>query len=106
MVDHLRSDAAQIAGLFVEAVLYGIYLVSFGFVLFYTLCVGSPRRWGRPSGIRLASFVVAVILAINSTVNLSLGLTRMMLVYIYKAHSKIPTWINLAKVYPSFSLSI
>lgn len=99
MVDHLSSEAAQVIGLFVEATLYGAYLVSFGFVTFYILCTETPqRRWRWPSGIRAVTLAVAVVLAINSTLNLSLGLRRMMQAYVYKVHSKTPTWIDLAKV--------
>lgn len=97
MVDHLRSDAAQMAGLFVESVLYGIYLVTLGYVL---ICIfrseSGTMRW--PSGIRIGTLVVALILATNSTLNLAWGLTRMMQTYIFKIATKGPTWIDLAKV--------
>ncbi|PPQ97223.1 hypothetical protein CVT26_000749 [Gymnopilus dilepis] len=98
MVDHLRSDAAQMAGLFVESVLYGIYLVTLGYVL---ICIfrseSGTMRW--PSGIRIGTLVVALILATNSTLNLAWGLTRMMQTYIFKIATKGPTWIDLAKPY-------
>ncbi|KAH9484719.1 hypothetical protein JR316_0001619 [Psilocybe cubensis] len=100
MTNHLSSEAAQVIGLFVEATLYGVYIVSFGFLLFYILFAESPkRRWRWPTGMRAVTLAVAVILAINSTLNLSLGLRRMMQTYVYKTESQGPTWIDLAKPY-------
>lgn len=97
MVDHLRSDEAKMVALFIEAVLYGIYLVSLGFVLVYVLRDGSGK-WRRPSGVRVGMLTVALILWINSTLNLAWGLMRQMRVYIFKPQTKKPTWIDLAKV--------
>lgn len=101
MVDHLRSDAAQMAALFVEAVLYGIYLVSLCFVLIYILRDG-PGRWRMPSGIRAVTLTVALILGINSTLNIGWGLTRQLRTYIFNPQMKKATWIDLAKVRAAF----
>ncbi|KAF8875868.1 hypothetical protein CPB84DRAFT_1853139 [Gymnopilus junonius] len=98
MVDHLRSDAAQMAGLCIEAVLYGIYLVTLSFVLVY-IFRSESGSWRRPTGIRIGTLAVALILAINSTLNLAWGLTRIMQTYIFKIGAKGPTWIDLAKPY-------
>ncbi|KDR66384.1 hypothetical protein GALMADRAFT_147976 [Galerina marginata CBS 339.88] len=98
MADHLRSDAAQMAGLFVEAVLYGMYVITLGFVLVY-IFRSECGTWRRPSGIRVGTLIVALVLGTNSTLNLAWGLARMMQTYIFRVGVKGPTWMDLAKPY-------
>ncbi|KAF8970693.1 hypothetical protein BDZ97DRAFT_57170 [Flammula alnicola] len=74
MVDHLRSNTAQLAGLFVEAIVYGIYLTTFGHCLYVLLRKSSG--WKRPRDISFGFLFVAVSLFSVGTINLSLGLFR------------------------------
>ncbi|KAF9484174.1 hypothetical protein BDN70DRAFT_181315 [Pholiota conissans] len=70
----LRSDIAQLAGLFVESIFYGIYLVTFGYclqALFRKQC-----GWRSLSELNLGSVFVALSLFCIGTINLALAFYR------------------------------
>jgi len=98
MTDGLSTSIGIFVGLFVEAIFYGIYLVTFGKTL---VCIFEPptgHGWKRPEGIRLVTLIVALALCANCTLNLFLGLVRMLQTYIFLENKPLSYWINIAKV--------
>ncbi|PPR02308.1 hypothetical protein CVT24_011646 [Panaeolus cyanescens] len=105
----INPEASAMGALFAEAILYGMYMVTFINVLtkiFRTEC----SRWKPRSQIRWETLAVGILLWMNATLNLALGLVRQMQQYIFRDLSKNPNikqvgqdWINIAK---PFSVTI
>ncbi|KAJ3505595.1 hypothetical protein NLJ89_g7332 [Agrocybe chaxingu] len=102
MADGLASDEAQMIALFLQAIFYGIYVVTFIQALtgiFSSKSLGSSSRLT----IHWPTLVVTMLLFFNSTLNLVLGLIRIMQAYIYdvkstKAIDQLGVdWINITK---------
>ncbi|KXN85599.1 hypothetical protein AN958_11107 [Leucoagaricus sp. SymC.cos] len=70
--------AAHLAGNFCEAVVFGIYLVTCISCVRVFLFMGSGKegRWRRPSEIRWLLAIIALVLFILCTLNVSLGFVR------------------------------
>ncbi|PPQ80972.1 hypothetical protein CVT26_003518 [Gymnopilus dilepis] len=105
MPDGLSTDNATMVGLFVEAVFYGVYLVTFFqtlvCLLHYPADTGSGQldEWKirLPRGIRLITLIVTLALFVNCSLNLFFGLVRMLQTYIFLLKEKPSYWINLAR---------
>ncbi|CAA7261966.1 unnamed protein product [Cyclocybe aegerita] len=102
MVDGLASDEAQMIALFLQAVFYGVYVVTFIQALtgiFSSKSLGSNPRLN----IHWPTLAVTMLLFFNSTLNLVLGLIRIMQAYIYNVKSSKAIdqlgidWINITK---------
>lgn len=99
MPDRLRQDTAQIAGLFVESVLYGLFLDTF-FRCLYVL-VRSNLGWKRRADISWGLVLVTFALFVSATVNITLGLLRIIQGFVLHIGLGVP-WVNTMKVeYPS-----
>lgn len=94
MPDHLNLATAQIAGFFVASVLYGVYLHTFFQCLYALLRVRSG--WKGYSDIRRGLLVITVALFFNGTLNISLGLLR--LIQQFSLHLGPVAWVNTVKV--------
>jgi len=94
MPDHLNIVTAQLAGFFVTSVLYGVYLYTF-FQCLYAL-LRSRSGWKGYSDIRWGLVLVTLALFVNGTLNLSLGVLR--LIQQFAFHMGPVAWINTAKV--------
>ncbi|KAF8068864.1 hypothetical protein FPV67DRAFT_1448721 [Lyophyllum atratum] len=100
----LQSDAAQLVGVFVECIFYGIYLITFISSLKCILWSGPQRTWAsRLTGNWLMSTVV-LLMFIFSTLNLALGLVRLLQGLVYHTHpgggaikELGQDWINIIK---------
>jgi len=94
MPDHLNIVTAQIGGFFVTSVLYGLYLYTF-FQCLYAL-VRSGSRWKEYSDINWGLVAITLILFVNGTLNVSLGLLR--LIQQFSLHIGPVAWVNAVKV--------
>lgn len=109
MTDDVSIDIAQLAGLFLESILYGVYLITIGQV-FSRILRGAPlseRKFSKTpfSKVHLPTLLVALLLWVNGTLNLGLALHRTILQHIYNIRGG-PSfdWIGSAKV-PQFLCS-
>ena len=136
MSDSLRPDLAQLVGLFVEAILYGVYLLTFAQVLTRILVISTPPSPSYPSSplsqrhrdcilrhrrdssgttttgslrikplakIHLPTLLVALLLWVNGTLNISLGMVRAAQTFVYRTGGTGFTWIGITK---SFTVSV
>jgi len=94
MTDHLTPATAQIAGFFVASVLYGVYLYTF-FQCLYAL-LRARSGWKGYSDMRWGPLVVTAALFFNGTLNISLGLLR--LIQQFSLHMDSVAWVNTVKV--------
>ncbi|CAA7261967.1 unnamed protein product [Cyclocybe aegerita] len=90
----LRADAGPTAGVLLEAFLYGIYLVTF-FRALPTL-LRSASGWKPVSDVHWATLSVFLLLWINGTINLCLGIVRNLQVQPEKDY-RFTDWINVVK---------
>lgn len=132
MTERLSSDDAIIAGLFVQAVLYGVFAVTFYQTVLALLWqdrtdqrnrdndvegdaqtpsstpeLERPKRKKvtsrvqKPTGIRIATLFIATALWLNGTLNLALGLVRVLWLVSRRTSTGrkgMGNWIELAKV--------
>lgn len=98
MTDGLSTSNGDFVGLFVEAICYGIYLVTLGKTLVCIFESPTSHGWKRPEGIRLVTLIVVFALCANCTLNLFFGLVRMLQTYIFLENKQPSYWINLARV--------
>jgi len=112
-LDSMASeDTIQIAAIFVESVLYGVYLISFFACLDTILFANPDGHWVKH--LRKSHWlilVVTIVLFLSSTLNLALGVVRL----IHAVQSQVnptsftqgfeDTWINLVKP-PTTALQI
>lgn len=98
MTFSLSTNNASMVGLFIEAIFYGIYLVTFGQTMVCILRSPTGRGWKVPQGVRLLTLIVALALCLNSTLNLFFGLVRKLQMYIFDQNEPANYWINLAQV--------
>jgi len=96
------ANAAQMAALFVESILYGAYLVTFMSVLSRLLF--KEHAFKPISSIRWPTLLVACLLFSNGTFNLGLAFLRQMQAYVYKQTGSKNIaqigvdWVNIVKV--------
>jgi hypothetical protein len=91
-------DAAQMAALFLEAVLYGIYLITFNQAV---ACIVSSARCPRAPPMHWPSLLVGLFLWTNATINLALGLLRQLQDYTSSSTPVVRSnldWITVTKV--------
>ncbi|KAF8181064.1 hypothetical protein BJ912DRAFT_980199 [Pholiota molesta] len=94
----LSSDTAQLAALFVESVLYGVYLVTFGYCL--QALFRSPSGWKRPDEIKLVPLSVALSLFCAGTINLVFGFYQILDVQEHRASNVRylgKPWLNIVQ---------
>ncbi|KAF8068866.1 hypothetical protein FPV67DRAFT_1490019 [Lyophyllum atratum] len=99
-----QSDAAQVVAVFVECIFYGIYLVTFLASLKSILWSGSQRTWASRLTSNRSMFLVIMVIFTISTLNLALGLVRLLQGLIYHtqpgggAIAELgQDWINIVK---------
>jgi hypothetical protein len=95
----LSSDTAQLAALFVESVLYGVYLVTFGYCL--QALFRSPSGWKRSDEIKLVPLFVALSLFCAGTINLVFGFYQILDVQEHRASNVRylgKPWLNIVQV--------
>lgn len=106
-------DKAQIVGLFVQSVFYGVYLVSFAFCL-RCLLWGDESKFKSRSSIHWPMVVVTLLFMMFLTFDLSLGLMHNIKAFVLYTgpggalaeFSNISDWINVMKVRISLLPSI
>lgn len=95
---------AQLTGLFVEAVVFGIHIVTFGFCLHALLTDnGRKKRW---RDVQWVMVVVAVALFVIATFDLALGFYHNIKAFVFYTGQggalaqfiNISDWINVCKV--------
>jgi len=101
--DGLSSDAAQLAALFVQSVLYGAYCITLGqsAAMTFGFEMDGPTS---PSHCHYPTVLVGFLLWLNGTLNLCLGFIRALQAFVY--HQQGPErideigadWINITKV--------
>ncbi|KAF9484175.1 hypothetical protein BDN70DRAFT_989801 [Pholiota conissans] len=98
----LQSDTAQLVGLFVESIFYGIYLVTFGYCL--QALFRKPYGWKHSSEINFASVFVALSLFFVGTINLALAFYRIQDVQQFAFNTTASVaeyvgqpWVNIVK---------
>jgi hypothetical protein len=101
----LQSSAAQLIAVFVECIFYGIYLVTFGAALRCILWSGPQRSWALRLKSSRTMFTVVLLMFIFSTINLALGLVRILQGFVYNARFGANAteqlgqdWVNIVKV--------
>jgi len=103
---------AQLTGLFVEAVVFGIHIVTFGFCMHALLTDnGRKKRW---RDVRWVMVVVAVALFVIATFDLALGFYHNIKAFVFYTGQggalaqfmNISDWINVCKVRKSLASSV
>jgi hypothetical protein len=95
--------SAQLTGLFIEATLYGIYLVTFGACLLPRTFRDRPegsRRWTCPLWRFPWIALVTIALFIISTLHLALGLVRLLGPPRHPTSTLPRDWVTNSKVCP------
>lgn len=104
MADTFTIDKAQIVGLFLESVFYGIFLVSWFPCLRALLCDSGFKPRAK---IHWPMLIVAVILGIFATLDVAFGLLHNIQAFVLytgaggaiEEFSDISDWVNVMKVY-------
>ncbi|KAF4623802.1 hypothetical protein D9613_001288 [Agrocybe pediades] len=91
---------AQITGLFVESVLFGIHLLTFAYCV--RALTSTPTRWRAPSEINWAMLVVSVVLLANAGFDVVLGYYHNLKAFVFFKGEPgdfdgISNWINVSK---------
>lgn len=110
MADPLSTNEAQIIGLLLQSVFYGVYLVSF-FVCIQCL-IWDSGRFKSLRSLHWPMLTVALILCILSTLDLVLGFLRSIQAFILctqpgstvKGFANSSDWVNVVKVCHSIAI--
>ncbi|KXN85600.1 hypothetical protein AN958_11108 [Leucoagaricus sp. SymC.cos] len=101
----LSLPAAQLAGIFCDAVFYGMFLVTFTGSIRVLLMKGRGKdeRWCRPNEIRWMMAIFALLLFINCTLDIAMGFSRNFRAFV-KSKNPLATltsptdWTNIGQV--------
>ncbi|PIL34431.1 hypothetical protein GSI_03206 [Ganoderma sinense ZZ0214-1] len=101
MADSFPVDVAQLVALFMESILYGIFLVSFGMCMYVMLVKTRSRRQGK----RIVFFIVALLLFVFATLDVSIQLRHVLYAFIWYRgpggaigeFSDLSYWLNAMK---------
>lgn len=99
----LPSHLAQLVGLFVECLFYGIYLVTFAACIRTIVWSGPELRWRSRFKNHWSMLAVVLLLFVCSSLNLSLGLLRIFQAFLCSVGSDYvedfgQDWISIVKV--------
>ncbi|GLB42147.1 hypothetical protein LshimejAT787_1101620 [Lyophyllum shimeji] len=99
-----QSDEAQLVAVFVECIFYGVYLVTFLAALQSILWTGPERAWLPRLNRNKTMFAVVLLMFTDSSLNLALGLVRILQGLIYSKRSGGGAveqlgldWVNIVK---------
>jgi hypothetical protein len=95
---YMNTDLAQLIAVFVQATLYGVYLVTYCFCVHRYLRNGAGAGWRPLRKVDWPIFVVASTLWLLSTANLTIGMVRLAESLIMKPDIST-MWTGLAKVF-------
>jgi hypothetical protein len=94
---------AQITGLFIESVLFGVHLISVGYCT--RALVSTRTRWKRADEISWAMLCVSLVLLANATFDVTLGFYHNLQAFVFytgqggavQEFTDISNWINVSK---------
>ena len=104
MVAPFPITEAQITGLFVESVLFGIHLITAGYCM--RALMSTSARWKSRDEINWAMLVVSLLLLSNATFDVVLGFYHNLKAFVFytgqggpaEEFTNISDWINVSKV--------
>lgn len=91
----MNTELAQLVAVFVQATLYGVYLVTYCFCVYRYL--RNSTGWRPLPKVDWPIFIIASTLWVLSTVNLAIGMFRVAEALIMKPNISM-IWVGLVKV--------
>jgi hypothetical protein len=99
-------DSAQIVGLFMETLLYGVYLVTLGQCLHALLWSPAEHRFRAKNKIHWPMLVAAILMFTFATLDVAFGLRHNLDAFVYytgpggakEELENISYWVNVMKV--------